>query len=86
MRRITEYQLIDLFTTRGTMPLGFDDVASGVGASPAEAIQGALDLLLGNGWDVNGLFARILADYERARVRRSSETTTTSYFVSVYVR
>jgi hypothetical protein len=80
MKPISHYQLVDLFNTRGTVPRGFDDVATGVGATPTEAVQGALALLAGNGWDVNGLGARILAEHDWAK------TGSPSYFVSVHVR
>ena len=83
MRRVKEYQLVDHFITRGTIPLGFDDVASGVGKTPADAIQAALDLLSDRGWNVEGLISQILGerDWERAISVHGA-----SYFVSVYVR
>jgi hypothetical protein len=83
MRRIKGYQLVDHFVTRGTIPLGFDDVASGVGSSPVEAVQSALEILAGNGWDVDGLLVQILADRDWDR---GISAHGSSYFVSVYVR
>jgi hypothetical protein len=84
LKPVSQYQVIDLFNTSGTAPHGFADVASGVGATPAEAIQGALVLLAGNGWDVRGLGPRILAETDWAP--RSSAVLLSSYFISVYVR
>jgi hypothetical protein len=78
MRRVNDYQLLDHFNTRGTIPLGFADVASGVGKSPAEAVQAALDRLTERGWDVNGLSEQILAD-------RTWPSSDSSYFVSLHV-
>jgi hypothetical protein len=83
MRRIKGYQLVDHFITRGTIPLGFDDVASGAGNSPVEAVQSALNVLASNGWDVDGLLAQILAEREWDR---AISVQGSSFFVSVYVR
>lgn len=85
MRPVVDYYLINHFDTRGTMPTGFLDVGNGVGASPADAIQNALERLAGNGWDINGLLQRILAENQWTP-HSSADSAAPSCFVSIYVR
>jgi hypothetical protein len=87
MKPVVEFRVVDLHNNRGTLPTGFADSASGVGASQADAIQAALELLANRGWDIDGVILRILAETEWARPASPEGNEKTAYcFVSVYVR
>jgi hypothetical protein len=87
VRPVVAYCVVDRFNNRETLPHGFADVASGVGATPIEAIQRALERLADSGWDIRGLIARIRAENEWAQqAPRNAEVGVSSCFISVYVR
>jgi hypothetical protein len=85
MKPVKEYQLVNHFNTRGTLPSGFRDVGSGVGTNPTEALEAALRLLQENGWEVGELRARIMAE-NAAWLNAPVETDSSYHFVSVHVR
>jgi len=69
MKPIIEYQLIDhgiensqYFQGCGVAFTSFDDVATGIGDTPADAIDDALEQLAMGGWETDDLEKRILAD------------------------
>ena len=68
-KAITEYELLDhgidncqYFPGCGVSLTEFEDVATGCGDTPAEAINDALEQLAMSDWDADSMEARILAD------------------------
>lgn len=68
-KQVTAFELIDhgiehsqYFQGCGISFTSFDDVATGIGDNPAEAIEDALESLAQQGWDVDTLDKSILED------------------------
>ena len=68
-KRIVEFELVDhgieheqYFQGCGVSFTQFEDVATGIGDNPAEAIDDALECLAQMDWDVDGMETRILRD------------------------
>jgi hypothetical protein len=66
-KHIAEFELVEhgieheqYFQGCGVSCTRFEDVATGIGENPAEAIDDALDCLAQQDWDVDGMEARIL--------------------------
>lgn len=80
----------DYFQGCGTAFTDFDDVATGIGINPAEAIDDALESLAQKDWDVDGMESRILVDIGKRklpttpRVRARDEDS--YYHVSIRVK
>ena len=69
MKQVADYEIIDhgiensqYFQGCGTSYTDFEDVATGIGDSPADAIDDALESLAQQGWETEQLEKRILAD------------------------
>jgi hypothetical protein len=73
--RIAEFELIDhgiensqYFQGCGTAFTSFEHCATGIGNNPAEALDDLLDMVAQQGFDVEGMESRILADIGRKRM------------------
>jgi hypothetical protein len=62
MKTISEYQILDhgvensqYFQGCGVSFTKFDDVSTGIGSTPAEALDDALESLAQNDWDVSSI-------------------------------
>jgi hypothetical protein len=97
MKTIVEFAVVDHGITQpdyfqgcGVCGTGFEDVATGIGSNPAEAIDDALESLAQNSWDCDGMEKRILADIGKRkmpktpRVRASDEDS--YYHISIRVK
>jgi hypothetical protein len=78
--------LIDHFDKRPSPPFEFDDVATGAGATPAEAVGRALSQLEGRGWQVDGFGARITTEVDGEPFDGNGLAPHDCYVVSIRVR
>lgn len=69
MKTIVEFELCDhgisheqYFQGCGLAFTSFEDIATGIGDNPAEAIDDALEQLACNGWETEGMEKRIMAE------------------------
>lgn len=67
MKTIGEFELVDhgieheqSFQGCGVAFTDYEDIATGIGNDPAEAVDDALESLTQNDWDVDGMEKRIL--------------------------
>ena len=68
MKAIVEFEVIshgidypDYFRGCGTSHTQFEDVATGIGNSEAEALDDAMEMLAQNDWETEGLLERAIA-------------------------
>src|ERR1035438_5584528 len=74
-KTVVEFEMVDhgiensqYFQGCGLSHTDYDDIATGIGNDPAEAIDDALESLAQNDWDVEGMEKRILAqEFPRKR-------------------
>lgn len=101
-KTIAEFEILDhgvdhaqYFPGCGVSFTKFDDVATGVGNTPAEAFQGAIDILMENNWDVstieeseevNGFRENKLWDTVPQSIDEQDEMGELYYYISVRVR
>ena len=85
MRPVVDYQLVNLFSNRGTWPSGYTDFATGVGSSRVEAVQVALTRLASRGWDTRSLIPQIMENSEWTRTPHNAKQPPWC-FISLYVR
>jgi hypothetical protein len=71
----------------------FEDVATGMGDNPAEAIDDALESLAQQGWETEGMEKRILADFLPGKRKLPTRPRVTSkhgdechYYLSIRVK
>jgi len=93
MKPIAEFEIVDhgiehpdYFQGCGTSFTRFDDVATGIGECPADAIDDAIESLAEN-WNVDSLESRILAEIGKKTLPRSPKAKGEAwYHVSIRVR
>jgi hypothetical protein len=96
-KTIVEFELVDhgieneqYFQGCGVACTQFEECATGIGDTPAEAIDDALECLAQQAWDVDGMEKRILADIgkrkmpQRPKVKARDEEC--HYYVSIRVK
>jgi hypothetical protein len=69
----------------------FEDIATGMGDNPAEAIDDALEQLACNGWDCEGMEKRILAGTRKRKLPTKPRVTSRQsedchYYLSIRVK
>lgn len=99
---ITEFEIVDhgienssYFQGCGLAFTEFDDIATGIGSNPAEAIDDVLEALAQNDWECEGMEERICEDYKLKSLPVSPNTdkfqvededSEMYYFISIRVK
>lgn len=75
MKTIAEFEFIDhgvdneqYFQGCGVCLTAFEDVATGCGDNPSAAVEDAIDQLAEQGWDTDGLEARVASELNVATI------------------
>lgn len=96
-KTIVEFELLDhgiensqYFQGCGTCGTDFEDVATGCGNNPAEAVDDALESLAQMDWETDGMVKRILADIGRRKLPKRpavpARCEDSYYYISIRVK
>lgn len=92
-KTIVEFELVDHGITQpdyfqgcGTAFTSFEDVATGIGSNPAEAIDDALEQLAQGDWETDGMEKRIMADIGKRHLPRTPRARGDDSYYHVSIR